>query len=301
MSETDAVANFIAGCVGGSCGIFLGHPFDTVKVRLQTMPKPAPGHPPLYSGAFDCFRKLIVREGFFALYKGISAPLVTVSPLFAVFFGTTALGKWLLQKELALGHKLDFFQYFAAGAFAGMFTTALMVPGERIKCILQVQSMDGGVNEKPKYSGLLDVACKLYREGGIRSIYRGTAATLLRDIPSSGLYVAVYELLKDKFSGAEHHKLTPISTMMAGGIAGVANWSEDTHASLKPVNRQFLENGIRDVFREIMHDESARVLFRGFVPVILCAFTTNSVCFTGLELTLWAFRQLAYERKRPFY
>lgn len=32
----------------------------------------------------------------------------------------------------------------------------------------------------PHYDGPLDVVKKLYKEGGIRSIYRGTAATLLR-------------------------------------------------------------------------------------------------------------------------
>ncbi len=34
--------------------------------------------------------------------------------------------------------------------------------------------------ETAKYHGPLDVARSLYREGGIRSIYRGTVATLLR-------------------------------------------------------------------------------------------------------------------------
>lgn len=61
---------------------------------------------------------------------------------------------------------------------AGVFTTVVMVPGERIKCLLQVQAM-GGKGEI-KYKGPVDVAKKLYKEGGIRSIYRGTAATLLR-------------------------------------------------------------------------------------------------------------------------
>ena len=32
----------------------------------------------------------------------------------------------------------------------------------------------------PKYSGPLDVVKSLWKEGGIRSIYRGTCATLLR-------------------------------------------------------------------------------------------------------------------------
>lgn len=36
----------------------LGHPADTIKVRLQTQPSP-----PIYSSAMDCVRKLIKEEG----------------------------------------------------------------------------------------------------------------------------------------------------------------------------------------------------------------------------------------------
>uniref|UniRef100_A0A914I980 Mitochondrial carnitine/acylcarnitine carrier protein n=1 Tax=Globodera rostochiensis TaxID=31243 RepID=A0A914I980_GLORO len=293
MSETNVVTNFIAGGVGGSCAVITGHPFDTVKVRLQTMPRPAPGQRPMFTGAFDCVRQTVSREGFFALYKGMAAPLVGVSPLFAVFFGGTAVGKWMLQKEP--GQKLSFSQNFTAGAVAGVFTTAVMVPGERIKCILQVQSM-GGTNEVPKYNGPLDVVRKLYREGGIRSIYRGTAATLLRDIPASGAYISVYELLKDKFSGGERQKLTPMATLMAGGFAGIANWSVCIPADVMKSRLQTAPEGkyprgIRDVFREILREEGPRALFRGFVPVMLRAFPANAACFSGLELALWAFRE----------
>jgi solute carrier family 25 carnitine/acylcarnitine transporter 20/29 len=56
-----------------------------------------------------------------------------------------------------------------------------MVPGERIKCLLQVQS-GGGSHSGVHYNGPLDVVKKLYKEGGIRSIYRGTGATLLRGL-----------------------------------------------------------------------------------------------------------------------
>ena len=35
-------------------------------------------------------------------------------------------------------------------------------------------------NAQTKYAGPIDCAKKLYKEGGIRSIYKGTAATLLR-------------------------------------------------------------------------------------------------------------------------
>jgi len=40
----------------------VGHPLDTIKVRLQTMTV-TPGQAPPYSGALDCARKTIAREG----------------------------------------------------------------------------------------------------------------------------------------------------------------------------------------------------------------------------------------------
>ena len=44
---------------------------------------------------------------------------------------------------------------------------------------LEFQVQQGGTGPA-KYAGPLDVAKSLYREGGIRSIYKGTIATLMR-------------------------------------------------------------------------------------------------------------------------
>ncbi len=54
MSNTNVVKNFLAGGVGGACCVAVGHPFDTVKVRLQTMPLPKMGEKPMFTGAADC-------------------------------------------------------------------------------------------------------------------------------------------------------------------------------------------------------------------------------------------------------
>ena len=56
-----------------------------------------------------------------------------------------------------------------------------MAPGERIKCILQIQASGGNAAGAPKYAGPMDVIKGLYREGGIRNLYKGSAATLARD------------------------------------------------------------------------------------------------------------------------
>ncbi|KIH52222.1 putative protein dif-1 [Ancylostoma duodenale] len=219
---SDVILNFIAGGVGGSCTVIVGHPFDTVKVRLQTMPRPKPGEPPMYAGALDCVKRTVAKEGFFALYKGMAAPLAGVSPLFAVFFAGCAVGRHLQTSDP--DQEMTFIQNMNSGALAGVFTTIVMVPGERIKCLLQVQS-SGHAPSGVHYHGPLDVVKKLYKQGGITSIYRGTGATLLRDIPASAAYLSVYEFLKKKFSGEGNQRtLSPGATLLAGGLAGIANW-----------------------------------------------------------------------------
>ena len=71
-----SLRDFAAGGVGGVCAVLVGHPFDLVKVRLQTAEKG------VYSGAMDVVRKTIAREGpIRGLYAGVSAPLVGVTPM----------------------------------------------------------------------------------------------------------------------------------------------------------------------------------------------------------------------------
>ena len=75
-SSLQSLRALVAGGVGGVCAVVVGHPFDLVKVRLQTAEKG------VYSGAMDVVRKTIAREGLArGLYAGVSAPLVGVTPM----------------------------------------------------------------------------------------------------------------------------------------------------------------------------------------------------------------------------
>lgn len=139
------------------------------------MPLPAAGEKPAYTGTYDCAMKTVRADGFRGLYRGMSAPLTGVAPIFAMSFFGFGLGKRLQQSTP--DEKLSNLQLFAAGAFSGIFTTTIMAPGERIKCLLQIQQTG---TTPPKYSGMSDCAKSLYREGGLRSVYKGSVATLLR-------------------------------------------------------------------------------------------------------------------------
>jgi len=75
-SSLQSLRALLAGGVGGVCAVIVGHPFDLVKVRMQTAEKG------VYSGAVDVVRKTVAKDGLArGLYAGVSAPLVGVTPM----------------------------------------------------------------------------------------------------------------------------------------------------------------------------------------------------------------------------
>ena len=68
--------SFAAGGFGGICAVIVGHPFDLVKVRLQTAEKG------VYSSAIDVVRKTVAKDGLRrGMYAGVTAPLIGVTPM----------------------------------------------------------------------------------------------------------------------------------------------------------------------------------------------------------------------------
>ncbi|XP_030625533.1 mitochondrial carnitine/acylcarnitine carrier protein [Chanos chanos] len=285
------VKNFVAGGVGGACLLFAGHPLDTIKVRLQTQPKAS--QYVLYTGTYDCFRKTVSKEGVLGLYKGMGAPLAGVAPMMAISFFGFGLGKQLLQSDPSVPH--TYTQIYLAGMLAGVFTTVIVAPGERIKCLLQVQSSTGQL----KYAGPLDCAVRLYKEQGIRSVYKGTVFTLIRDVPSNGLYFLTYEYLKNLLTpeGESVQDLSTLKILVAGGVAGILNWVIALPPDVLKSNFQTAADsrykGLVDVLRELLREEGAQALYKGFNAVMLRAFPANAACFLGFEVALKCLNRLA--------
>ena len=86
MKRTEPSANLLAGGFGGLASLVIGHPFDTVKVRLQTMSADTHGKNHKYINARDCFSKIVRQEGVGSLFRGMSALAYSSVPRFALMF-----------------------------------------------------------------------------------------------------------------------------------------------------------------------------------------------------------------------
>jgi len=261
--------------------VFVGQPFDTIKVRIQTSTQ--------YSGILDCAKQTFKRDGPRGFFRGMSSPLIGISPIFAICFWGYDMGKrisrwWSGNRE----GPLTLSQIAFAGAFSAIPTTLIMAPGERIKILLQVQGQTGA---KPEYTGIGDVLKKLFREGGIRNIYKGTFLTIARDAPASAAYFGGYEKVKQWLTPKDStpDQLNVLSTLFAGGMAGVFNWLVAIPADVLKSKYQSAPkgkySGTLDVLREVLKQEGYRGLFKGLAPALLRAFPANAACFFGVEFS----------------
>eukprot|EP00128_Syssomonas_multiformis_P014407 Colp12_sorted_trinity150504_noHs@13358 len=268
-AQPSPAKSFIAGGVGGVCLILVGHPLDTVKTKMQA------GQ---FTSTMEAVKATVAKSGYRGLYAGMAAPIVGVTPMYALcFFGYT-MGQRLFCdadafKELKLG------QIALAGATSGLFTTPILAPGERVKCLLQVH--------QGKFSGPNEVFKYLYKTQGLKGCTRGFGATMARDSLASAFYFSSYEYLK--------HHLTPegasgpnaAGTLFAGGVAGVLNWAAalpiDVVKSRLQSDLDGKYKGFSHVFKEIVKTEGLKGFYRGFTPVMLRAFPANAACFFGYE------------------
>lgn len=130
----DVAKDLASGTIGGAAQLIVGHPFDTIKVKLQSQPAPLPGQSPKFAGAIDAVRQTLTAEGAGGLYKGMGAPLATVAALNAVLFTVRGQMEALLRSEP--GAPLTINQQVICGGGAGVAVSVLACPTELIKCRL---------------------------------------------------------------------------------------------------------------------------------------------------------------------
>lgn len=87
--KVSQLKSFLSGGIGGACLVFAGHPFDLIKVRVQTSAEAI--------GAWQCAKDIIKKDGMRGMYRGMLAPLIGVTPIFAVSFWGYDMGQRLAR------------------------------------------------------------------------------------------------------------------------------------------------------------------------------------------------------------
>ncbi|WVQ98165.1 hypothetical protein IAU59_005287 [Kwoniella sp. CBS 9459] len=156
QGQSNALEDITFGSVTGMIAKVFEHPFDLVKVRLQSQPT---DRALTYKGPWDCFKKTSAKEGFFGLYRGLSAPLAGAAMENATLFvcynkwkdlllainpdGTgTGLGSGSgVGKGKGKAREMTMGELAIAGGGAGFMASFVLTPIELVKCRMQVQML----------------------------------------------------------------------------------------------------------------------------------------------------------------
>lgn len=103
---------------------------------------------------------------------------------------------------------------------------------------------------------------------GVRGIYKGSAATLLRDVPFSVIFFTLNCKAKEWVADDNNHVSMP-KTLALGTIAGVVGAVAVTPADViktrlqsKPVDGQRHYASIADAFKRVLREEGVKAFFK---------------------------------------
>ncbi|KAL0267337.1 UNVERIFIED_CONTAM: hypothetical protein PYX00_009631 [Menopon gallinae] len=249
----------------GCAGIIVGHPLDTVKVRLQTQDN----RKPIYRGTLHCFMSVIRNESVVGLYKGLSSPMVGVAAINAIVFGMYGY----IQRRMSDPTSLS--SIFIAGAAAGVVQSFICSPMELVKSHLQIHT-DRALQSPVK------CLSRIYKKDGYRGVFKGLNITIVREGIGFGVYFAVYEWM----TRGDKEKVSTFLMLMAGGTSGALSWLSvyplDVVKSRIQVDGKKLYKNSFDCFFKTARQEGVVCLFRGLSPTLVRAFPTNATTWTVL-------------------
>ena len=185
-STVRALKDIAAGTVGGISICLVGHPFDTLKVRLQTQPT---GNAAVYKGLSDCFLMTVKEEGIGGLYKGVGSPLVGQMFFRACMFLSYGQSVHVIQEYLTNKRPMSTQWYFLAGAMTGAISSFIESPIDFFKSQVQVEIIKTKRTGDPaRYRNVFHCASEIIKQRGFRGAYQGLSGTFLRNIPASASY-----------------------------------------------------------------------------------------------------------------
>ncbi|RYQ98440.1 hypothetical protein Ahy_A07g037343 [Arachis hypogaea] len=277
---------FVAGGIGGIAGIISGYPLDTLRILQQQNSRAG--------SAITILRNVVAKEGLTSLYRGMAAPLASVTFQNAMVFQSYAVLSRAFCSPVSFNDPPSLKAVALGGVGTGALQSILLSPIELVKIRLQVRDTSQ-LSEAEK--GPIKVAKNILKTEGFRGIYRGLSITVLRDAPAHGLYFWTYEYARELLHpGCRKSSEESLNTMLvAGGLAGVSSWifSYPLDVIKTRIQAQTLHsskyNGILDCLQKSIKEEGYVVLWRGLGTAVARAFIVNGAVFSAYEITLRCF------------
>ncbi|EQC34971.1 hypothetical protein SDRG_07767 [Saprolegnia diclina VS20] len=271
-----------SGVVGAVFNVYIGLPFDVIKVRLQTQSRQ-----PIYRGFADCLAKTVRTESVRSLWKGALPALSSTILENAVLFSANGAIRRLAFEPSTSLSTLD---EALVGSASGFFSAAAITPAEVVKCRLQTY-------QHAESMGIWRCLKTIVHEGGFLGLTAGLPAVMLRDVPFNFCFFGMYDYYTNHFMDAlgveSRRELHPAAVLTAGGLAGATSWTVVFPADVIKSRMQVdAALSFRAAVRSVWRLQGLAGFYRGWSSAVMGSFPADGSLFLGVEMTHRLFAHL---------
>ncbi|TIB78964.1 hypothetical protein E3Q22_00755 [Wallemia mellicola] len=252
----------ISGATSGFAAAVALQPLDVIKTRLQQVE----GHNESINKknlssllkstrVYDITKAIIKEEGLRGLWRGTSPTLWRNVPGVALYFTSLqSLRSYMITTGLFLPNhtsngksssefsRLNSRGNLISGALARTAVGFLLNPFTVCKARFE--------SNLYKYKSIVGALTDIVKQSGPRGLLSGFSASALRDAPYAGLYVVIYESMKDygsQFNANGNNIPPPLIYSVSGLFAGTTS-TLITHPTLSRSIVTILKNSPRSLF-----------------------------------------------------
>ncbi|CAL8462209.1 g1740 [Coccomyxa elongata] len=187
------------------------------------------------------------------------------------------------------------FQRLLAGGIAGMASRAAVAPFERMRTMYMADRTQ---------TSMAGCAHNMWKDGGVRGLFKGNLATILKVAPQTAIQFAVYDTITDAMlrsmasvesaSGIHPSKqLSRWQHLLAGCAAGAAatvvTYPMETLRTHMALGGQSYRQCLADVLQAHGH----RGLYKGFTSGVMSSAVSNGLGFASYETGLSFYRHFS--------
>ncbi|OAJ37047.1 hypothetical protein BDEG_21119 [Batrachochytrium dendrobatidis JEL423] len=207
---------FVAGALAACGAVTFTNPWEVVKTRLQLqgelqarLAKGTNAPPKQYPNAFSAFGRIFKAEGFKGIQKGLAPAYIYQTLLNGTRLGLYDPLKAVIQSSvdyaalsLSNGEKVNTpiapaFAMVTSGAMSGVLGAFIASPLFLIKTRMQSYTKGSilAVGHQHSYvtKGTLHSLATVYRQGGIKGLWRGVDASMMRTGVGSAVQLSSYD------------------------------------------------------------------------------------------------------------
>jgi len=185
--------NLASGGAAGAVSLFFVYSLDYARTRLANDNKSAKkGGERQFNGLFDVYKKTLATDGVAGLYRGFNISCVGIIVYRGLYFGLfDSLKPVVLRGSLSDSFLASFLLGWGITIGAGLAS----YPIDTVRRRMMMTS-----GEATKYKSSMHAFAEIYKKEGMRSLFKGAGANILRAIAGAGV-LAGYDKLQLIFFG----------------------------------------------------------------------------------------------------